>query len=361
MEKLTTIAKRFMPQGDIVSVTPYGNGHINDTYLVENTVEKPIILQQINTHVFPNVKMMQDNIYRVTTHIANYLENAVSSEHLLRIISSSNGQLYYENERGSWRAYNFIPNSIGYETVKSPHMAYSGGKAFGQFQKMLSNLPGDPLYEVIDNFHNMKFRLDKFNKALSLDVKERASSVPELIDFVQRRAEKMCILLELGEKGEIPVRITHNDTKLNNILFDKDTHEVLSVIDLDTVMNGYVHYDFGDSIRTYANAAVEDEPDLSKVYMKISMFEAYARGYLGAIGKVLTETEIAYLAPSAAIMTFIIGLRFITDYLDGDVYFKTAHEHHNLQRAKAQFKLVESIEKQMSDMQRIISDICRYL
>lgn len=357
MDKLKVIARQFQIQAKIISITPYGNGHINDTYLVTTVNNDKFILQKINTKVFPNVKMLQNNIHRVTSHIAKSLNDKVPKESLVRIIPAKDGQLYINNNADNWRLYHYINNSISYETVSNPHLAYKGGKAFGQFQRQLADLPGGPLFEVIENFHNMKFRLKKFDKALQTDVKNRTSSITEQIEFVKQKAEKMCVILEMGEKGKIPLRITHNDTKLNNVLFDKNTDEVLSVIDLDTVMNGYVHYDFGDSIRTYTNTAAEDETDLSKVSMDIKMFEAYARGFLEEGGTQLNSTEIELLAPSAAVMTFIIGLRFITDYLDGDIYFKTTHQHHNLQRAKAQFKLVESIENQMEAMQIIINKL----
>ena len=247
----------------------------------------------------------------------------------------------------------FIPDHRSYDIVDTPDKAYEGGKAIGRFQALLADLSGKPLYETIPNFHNITKRLESFSKSLNADKSGRAKSSLQEIDFVLKRTEKMKIILKLGEEGKIPLRITHNDTKFNNILLDKHD-KALCIIDLDTVMPGFVHYDFGDAIRTAANDAAEDEKDLSKVRLNTGLFKAYAEGYLSETRDTLNNVEKEYLAFAPILITYTMAVRFLTDYLDGDIYYKIHHEQHNLQRAKAQLKLVRSMEEQYSDMQSII-------
>jgi Ser/Thr protein kinase RdoA (MazF antagonist) len=252
--------------------------------------------------------------------------------------------------------YIFISNHRSYNIVDTPGKAYEGGKAIGRFQAMLADLPGEPLFDTIPFFHDIEKRLDTFSRILKADPAGRAAKITAETDFVLKRSEEMKIILKLGREGKIPVRITHNDTKFNNILLDEND-KALCVIDLDTVMPGYVHYDFGDAIRTAANIAAEDEKELSKVKMDIKLFEAYASGYLSETKETLNPVEIDYLAFAPRLITFTIALRFLTDYIDGDNYFKIHHEHHNLQRARAQFRLVESMEEQYAGMQEIIAKL----
>jgi Ser/Thr protein kinase RdoA (MazF antagonist) len=256
--------------------------------------------------------------------------------------------------------YIFISNHRSYNIVDTPDKAFEGGKAIGRFQAMLADLPGNPLHETIPFFHDIEKRLDTFSKSIKADAKYRAKDVSNEIDAILKRAETMKVILRLGREGKIPVRITHNDTKFNNILLDEND-KALCVIDLDTVMPGYVHYDFGDAIRTGANIAAEDEKELSKVKMDINLFEAFARGYLSETRETLNDVEKEYLAFAPRLITYTIAIRFLTDYIDGDYYFKIHHEHHNLQRARAQMKLVESMEEQYGDMQKRINNLTKVL
>ena len=249
--------------------------------------------------------------------------------------------------------YIFISNHNSYNVVDSAGKAFEGGKAIGRFQAMLADMPGEPLYETIPWFHNIEKRLQTFNNKIKENPAGRVETVAEEINQVLKRAEDMKIILRLGDEGKIPLRITHNDTKFNNILLDEND-KALCVIDLDTVMPGYVHYDFGDAIRTAANNVSEDEDDLSKIKMDINLFKAYSEGYLSETGETLNDVEKEYLAFAPQLITYTIAVRFLTDFIDGDNYFKIHHPLHNLQRAKAQLKLVMSMEEQYEDMKSII-------
>ena len=252
--------------------------------------------------------------------------------------------------------YIFISNHHSYNVVDSPDKAFEGGKAIGRFQAMLSDMPGGPLFETIPWFHDIEKRLQTFNDKIKENPAGRVESVAKEIDQILNRAEEMKIILRLGREGKIPLRITHNDTKFNNILLDEND-KALCVIDLDTVMPGYIHYDFGDAIRTAANTASEDENDLSKVRMDINLFKAYAEGYLSETVKTLNDVEKEFLAFAPRLITYTIAVRFLTDFIDGDNYFKIHHELHNLQRTRAQLKLVMSMEEQYEDMKRIIRNL----
>jgi len=363
MHDLRKIFDSFIAYGTFSDAGPYGNGHIHDTFRVE-TREKDkddYILQRLNNRVFRNIPELQENIERVTGHLYHKLESVPGADlkrECLKLIQAKNGKSWMEDEEGSfWRMYIFISNHRSYNIVDSPDKAFEGGKAIGRFQAMLADLPGKPLHETIPFFHDIEKRLETFNKIMRADRVSRSSSAEEEIDFVLKRSEEMKIILQLGRSGKIPLRITHNDTKFNNILLDEND-KALCVIDLDTVMPGYVHYDFGDAIRTAANIAAEDEKELSKVRMDIGLFKAYAEGYLSETRDTLNNVEKEYLAFAPRLITYIIAVRFLTDYLDGDNYFKIHHEHHNLQRAKAQLKLVQSMEEQYSAMQNIIKKLC---
>jgi Ser/Thr protein kinase RdoA (MazF antagonist) len=356
---LKKIYDSFLADGSFSDAVSYGSGHIHDTFRVE-TSEKDkddYILQRLNNKVFRNIPELQENIERVTNHLHRKLLTVPGSDikrECLTLIQAKNGKSWMEDKEGNfWRMFVFISNHKSYDIVDSPGKAFEGGKAIGRFQAMLADLPGEPLHETIPNFHNIEKRLETFVQAVKTDKVKRASAVTEEINFVLKRSEEMKVILRLGMEGKIPLRITHNDTKFNNILLDENDR-ALCIIDLDTVMPGYVHYDFGDAIRTAANMASEDEKDLAKVKMDIGLYKAYSEGYLSETRDTLNSVEKKYLAFAPRLITYTMAVRFLTDYLDGDNYYKIHHEHHNLQRAKAQLRLVESMEEQYSEMQKII-------
>ena len=359
---LREIFDRFRANGSFESASPYGSGHIHDTFLVK-TVEKEsddYILQRLNNRIFKNIPQLQKNIERVTGHLRARLIAKPGSDikrECLNLINSHDGKTWITDEEGGyWRMYLYITNHKSYNIVDSTDKAFEGGKAIGRFQVMLSDLGGEPLFETIPWFHDIEKRLEVFYGKVKTDPVKRAESVQNEINFVIERAEEMKVILRLGGEGKIPLRITHNDTKFNNILFDEND-KALCIIDLDTVMPGYVHYDFGDAIRTATNMASEDEKDLSLVRMNIELFRSYSEGYLSEASGTLNKIEKEYLAFAPRLITYTQAVRFLTDYLDGDNYFKIHHEHHNLQRARAQFRLIESMEEQYQDMQQIIKQL----
>ena len=356
---LKEIFEYFKADGTFSYGEAYGSGHIHDIFRIE-TVEKEkddYILQRLNNKIFKNIPELQHNIERVTIHLRSKLESIPGSDikrECLRLIPSKSGQTWINDYKGNyWRMYIFISNHNSYNVVDSAGKAFEGGKAIGRFQAMLADMPGEPLYETIPWFHNIEKRLQTFNNKIKENPAGRVETVAEEINQVLKRAEDMKIILRLGDEGKIPLRITHNDTKFNNILLDEND-KALCVIDLDTVMPGYVHYDFGDAIRTAANNVSEDEDDLSKIKMDINLFKAYSEGYLSETGETLNDVEKEYLAFAPQLITYTIAVRFLTDFIDGDNYFKIHHPLHNLQRAKAQLKLVMSMEEQYEDMKSII-------
>jgi len=352
----------FNAPGTYLSGESYGNGHIHDTFRII-TAEKDCddyILQRLNTNIFKNIPQLQNNIERVTTHIKNKLSSIPGSDikrESLSLIPAMDGKSWVVDVNGSyWRMYIFISNHVSYNIVRSPSQAYEGGKAIGRFQAMLADMSGDPLFETIPDFHNIEKRLETFMKKISEDPEGRVGSVRKEIDAFLERADRMKIILKLGRDGKIPLRITHNDTKFNNILLDSND-KALCVIDLDTVMPGYVHYDFGDAIRTAANLASEDEKDLNNVRMGIDLFEAYSKGYLEQTKSTFNNVEIEYLPFAPQLITYTIALRFLTDYIDGDHYFKIHHAGHNIQRTRAQLALLKSMEEQYGTMKKIIAGL----
>ena len=352
----------FDADGTYKNGEPYGSGHIHDTFRVETAEpdKDNYILQRLNTKIFKNIPELQDNIERVTVHLRNKLKKLPGSDikrECLKLIPSHEGKTWIVDKDGNnWRMYIFISNHNSYNFVDSPDKAFEGGKAIGRFQAMLADMPAPPLHETIPWFHNIEKRLEAFIGKIKEDPVDRVEGVRAEIKFVLERAEEMKIILKLGDEGKIPLRITHNDTKFNNILLDEND-KALCVIDLDTVMPGYVHYDFGDAIRTAANTASEDEHELSKVKMDIKLFKAYAEGYLSETVGTLNDVEKEYLAFAPRLITYTIAVRFLTDYIDGDNYFKIHHKLHNLQRARAQLQLVLSMEEQYEEMRRIIKKL----
>jgi hypothetical protein len=339
----------------------YGSGHIHDTFRIV-TLEKEkddFILQRLNNKVFKNIPELQNNIERVTTHLKNKLKQIPGSDskrECLNLVPSRDGKSWIIDKDGNfWRMYIYIRKHRSFNIVDTPEKAFEGGKAIGRFQAMLSDIPGDKLFETIPCFHNVEKRLEKLNITIKENPVGRVKDVHEEISQILSRTEEMKIIMNLGNEGKIPLRITHNDTKFNNILFDEN-NKALCVIDLDTVMPGYIHYDFGDAIRTAANTAAEDEKDLNKIGMNISIFRAYAEGYLAETHMMLNEVEKEYLAFAPRLNTYTQAVRFLTDYIDGDNYYKIHHLQHNLDRTRAQLKLMMSMEEQYEDMRRIIDN-----
>lgn len=359
---LKEIFEYFAADGTFLNGEPYGSGHIHDTFRIKTAEEykDDYILQRLNNKIFKNIPELQHNIERVTIHLRNKLRNIPGSDikrECLCLIPAKDGKTWITDSQGNyWRMYIFISNHHSYNFVDSPDKAFEGGKAIGRFQAMLSDMPGGPLYETIPWFHDIERRLQAFTSKISENPVNRVQTVEKEIDQVLRRAEEMKVILRLGKENKIPLRITHNDTKFNNILLDQND-KALCVIDLDTVMPGYVHYDFGDAIRTAANTASEDENDLTKVKMDINLFRAYSEGYLSETVETLNDVEKEFLAFAPRLITYTIAVRFLTDFIDGDNYFKIHHPLHNLQRAKAQLRLVMSMEEQYGEMMEIIGKL----
>lgn len=338
-------------------IADYGNGHINDTYLTDT---EQYILQRINTSVFKNPKELMENIENVTAFIAEKIaENGGDPKRgTLAVVKTDDGENYYRvDDDNVFRVYKYIENTVSIEDDKSPLVLYNTGVGFGRFQKMLSDYPADTLYEIIKNFHDTPLRIEALKEAVKNDISGRAATVGKEIEFALSRADEMGVVVDGIADGSIPLRVTHNDTKINNILFDKDTLEAVCVIDLDTVMPGSALYDFGDALRFGASTATEDETDLSKVNFSIENFESFAKGFLEQTGDSLTEREIELLAFSAKLMTYECGIRFLTDHLNGDTYFKIHRENHNLDRARNQFRLIEDMETKMDQLNEIIKKL----
>ncbi len=348
---LENVGCHFDIKGEYVKAEPYGTGHINDTFRVtynQNGKKVLYIFQRINHFVFKEPAGLMENISRVTSHQKiKEAHQPQASRRSLNFVPCHNGTLLHTDRKNGtyWRCYFFIDNARTYDVVTSPDMAYQAAKAYGSFQRALSDLDGPRLNETIPSFHNTPKRMEDFENVLDEDKENRAVLVGEEIKFALKWKQKTGYLLDLQAKGEIPERITHNDCKLSNILIDDDSGEGICVIDLDTVMPGLSLYDFGDMVRTMVSPSGEDENSLSIVKVQIQMFEAMVRGYLESAGDILLPAEKENLVFSGKLISFEIGLRFLTDFLEADVYFKTSREYHNLDRCRAQFRLVQEIEK----------------
>jgi len=352
------VARQFQIEGEFIEAAPHGSGHINDTYCAEfdrGGARARYILQRINHNIFKNPPALMENIQRVSSHLAAKLAGEPdSTRRALTVIPARDGQPYFLDERGNyWRAYVFIEGAQSYDAVQSPRQAFEAAKAFGRFQKLLADLPAPPLHETIPDFHHTPRRFADLEKAIAEDCVNRAHAAKAEIEFALRNKAMTGVLLEAG----LPERVTHNDTKLNNVMLDDVTGEGVCVIDLDTVMPGLALYDFGDMVRTTTSPAKEDERDLSKVQMQFPMFESLARGYLSSASEFLMPAEKSFLAFSGKLITFEIGLRFLKDFLSGDCYFKVHRENHNLDRCRTQFKLVESIAQQEEQMAKLIEGL----
>lgn len=358
---LMHVAGQFRLEGEISNIRPFGNGHINDTYLIETAGSSPnYILQRKNHLIFKDVPAMMNNIDRVCTHIEEKLRAAndpAVEKKIIRHYRTANGELCYKDENGNfWAVLNFVNNSKSVEMIEKPEMAEVSGIAFGRFQKQLADLPGGPLSETIKDFHNIYFRINNFEKAKASDPKGRLAMVQTEVAEIENRMGNMKTLQKLADAGQLPLRVTHNDTKINNVLFDKDTDEILAVIDLDTVMPGLVHFDFGDAMRSAANTVEEDEQDLSKVKFNLEVFRYFVKGFSSETKATLSPLEVAHLAHSCQFMTYIMALRFLTDYIDGDTYYKIKHPEHNIDRARNQIKLIQEMEKAFDQMQAIVTE-----
>ncbi|MFV0416840.1 MAG: aminoglycoside phosphotransferase family protein [Chthoniobacterales bacterium] len=352
----------FSKSGKFLDASPYGSGHINDTYIA--SYQQPdgktlrYLHQRINHLIFKKPDELMDNIVRVTQHVTSELKKAGKTDcerRSLQVLLSENGDcVVHDADENWWRTYLFIEDAETFDRVETTDQAQRAAAAFGEFQSRVSNMEGARLHETIPNFHHTRSRFDALMRAAEADSQGRLAGVEEEFRFAREHEAVVDVLLDLQKAGELPERVTHNDTKLNNVMFDKQSGEAICVVDLDTVMPGLVLYDFGDMVRTATSPSMEDEKDLSKVSMQMPMFEALVRGYLQTTNGFLTDAEKAQLAFSGKLISFEIGLRFLTDHLEGDVYFKTHRKGHNLDRCRTQFKLVQSIEEQEDEMRRLV-------
>ena len=361
------IKEHFNFEGKYTGYYSIHNGHINNTYVLEfnhNGNYRAYLLQQINTYVFTSPDKLMENVVGVTEYLHKIIvENGGDPEReTLNVIKTKDGAPYFvSKDNRYWRCYNFITDAYTCQAIENPVVFYNSAVAFGNFQRLLADYPADSLHETIPNFHNTVSRYNDLMEAVKNNIAGRLDSVKEEVKFAQEREADTHVVVDLIAEGKLPMRVTHNDTKLNNVMFDNNTDKGICVIDLDTVMPGSSLYDFGDSIRFGANHAAEDEKDLSLVYLDLNLFEQYCRGYLESAGKSLTKTEIEYLPFSAKLMTFECGMRFLGDYLNGDTYFKIGYPEHNLDRCHTQFALVADIEKKFDEMKAIVSRICSEL
>ena len=338
-------------------IEPYGNGHINDTYCL---IEPRYILQRINTDIFKHPHELMENIENVTSFLREKIKKngGDPQRETLTVIKTVDGKNYYQyDENNVFRMYLFVENTKSIENSKTPEDLYEAGVGFGRFQRMLSDYPADTLHESIKDFHHTPKRVEALKLAIREDKAGRAASVEAEISFALEQAVWADQVVKGIEDGSIPLRVTHNDTKINNILFDQETGKAVCVIDLDTVMPGSMLYDFGDALRMGGSTGAEDETDLSKVWFDETAFEAFAKGYLSEMKDDLTETELELLPFSVKLMTYECGIRFLTDYLNGDTYFKIHREHHNLERARNQFKLVADIAGKEERLSAMIKEI----
>lgn len=342
------VIRQFKIDESQIKISPYGEGHINTTLLAET---EDFILQKINTDVFPDVKGLMNNIVGVTEHL---LKKGVLT---FKVIRTKGNRLYLKTKKGYFRVYTFISNSCTFQRVENPKMFKEAGRMFGEFQKYLADYDTSKLTVPIKDFHNTPKRYEHLLATVASDPVGRAKDCIKEIDFIKKHADKIGVIMSALEEGSIPWRVTHNDTKLNNLLFDKDTKKGLAVIDLDTVMPGSLLFDFGDAIRSGASTCCEDTKDTEKVCVDLELFRAFTEGYLGVLFNCMYKKEIDLLPISAFLMTFECGMRFLDDYIDGDKYFKIHYKEQNLVRAKTQLKLAEDILNKLDLMQEIVEKI----
>lgn len=359
---MKNITEQFALKNPVGEIRPLKIGHINDSFIVESSVpgSESYFLQKINHNIFKDVDGLQRNIRLVTDHLRAKLISAGiadTSRRVLQLVPTKNGNWFYKDEDGSyWRVYINITGTHSYDAI-SPELAYKAGETFGNFQSMLADIPHDNLIETIPNFHNMEFRLEQFRDAVKNNAAGRLEHAQWMVDEIENRAWDMCAPERLFREGKLPKRINHCDTKVNNMLFDEND-EPICIVDLDTVMPGFVLSDFGDFMRTAANTGAEDDENLDNVGIDIDIFEAYTRGYLKNAA-FLTETELENLAFGALLLSYMQTVRFFTDYLNGDTYYKIQHKEHNMQRTKAQFKLLQSQEENFAKMKEIVRNCAK--
>lgn len=355
------VIENFQFEGEYTEGIPYGSGHINDTFRVtfqHKGETKRYILQRMNNQIFLNPEELMENVVGVTSWLRKKIveSGGEPERETLNLVPAKDGKAFYKDSEGEyWRVYLFIEGAKTYDLVENQEDFYQSAVAFGRFQGLLADYPAETLHETIQDFHNTVKRLDTFKKAVEADGCGRAAQVQEEIQFVLDRealAHKLC---DMQAEGKLPLRVTHNDTKLNNIMIDDETRKAICVIDLDTVMPGLSVNDFGDSIRFGASTGAEDEPDLSKVSCSMELFELYTKGFVEGCKGSLTEEELDMLPVGAMTMTYECGMRFLTDYLEGDHYFKIHREGHNLDRCRTQFKLVKDMEEKWNQMNEIVN------
>jgi hypothetical protein len=360
--EIKDIAGQFATEGNISEINPHGGGHINDSYHLVNQIagSSDYLLQRVNHYVFKDVDLLMRNMSIVTEHIASIIrekEPEALSRKSLRITPTLTGESYFKDSEGNyWRVLNFIKDHVVFERATDPSIAYEGARMFGNFTHMLAGLDAAQLGETIPKFHNIKWRLSNLKESIKEDSVGRVRYVKDEIRYVEQSAELMSTIQNLGEEGSIPLRITHNDTKINNVLFDNN-HQGLCVIDLDTVMPGYVHYDMGDGIRTFTNTGEEDDEDLNNIRMDLELYRSFANGFLDSTRDILNPTETDTLVYAGLLFPYIMGVRFLTDYIAGDVYYKTKHKEHNLVRARAQLRLAQDGESKLDECREIIKSL----
>ncbi|MGQ9673389.1 MAG: phosphotransferase enzyme family protein [Candidatus Aminicenantales bacterium] len=363
---LREIFDAFAIEGEFTGSQYLKVGHINDTFLIEARTRQRdthFIFQRINHLVFPDPERLMANFQKITQHLRAKLEKMPGRDpdrETLNLVPSRSGRSYHRTPQGEyWRAYRFVGNAHIINVATRPEQASEAGRAFGGFQRLLADLPASTLHETIPFFHHTPRRLARFKEVLATDPHRRAAQAEDAIAFVLERTGMVGVVTDGLDAGRLPLRVTHNDTKINNVLFDNETGKAICVIDLDTTMPGSILYDFGDMVRTTTCRTEEDEPDISKVKMEMDLFSALVEGYLQEAGEFLTEEEIGLLAFSGRLITFTIGLRFLTDFLAGDVYFRTNRSGQNLDRARVQFALIQSMEKQAQEMEDCIRFLCQ--
>ncbi len=360
-EQVLAVCNRFAFAGEVTDLKVCGNGHINSTYIVTVEGGKRYVLQILNTAIFKDPVGVMNNIVAVTEHIRKGLaESGEDTERgTMRVVRTKDGANGYTDREGRfWRAYDFVESTVCRLTVDSPDTFARVGEAFGDFQRRLSDFDASALIESIPNFHNTKRRYADFLAAVERNAAGRVDSVREEIKFITDRADKCSLIVDALASGDLPLRVAHNDTKLSNILLDEITEEAVCIIDLDTVMPGSSLYDFGDSIRTGAASAAEDEPDLDKVHFLPEMFKAYAKGFIKGTDGALTERELQMLPDGGYVITLEQAIRFLGDYLDGDTYYHTDYPDHNLVRARTQLKLVAETEAYMEELREFVKGLC---
>ena len=366
VENISEIVSNFNCVVDIDSLKTYGSGHINDTYFIKNMNSSgcDYLLQRINHHIFKDVPQLSSNMCKVIDHLKDKLLLSGSGnpeKEVMTLVPAKDGRYFYQDINGDyWRLSYFLKNTKSYDVVETEKQAYEGGKAFGKFQAMLADLPTGILYEVIPDFHHIGRRLEQLNDAIAKDAADRLVSVTAELDIIKAYADSMSYFQQPEQIIGLPKRVIHNDTKFNNVLLNmKD--EAQCVIDLDTVMDGYIAYDFGDAVRTIINTTVEDEADLSKIRLNIPLFNAYTKGYLKEAGQFISNTELNSLFKGVLLLPYMQSVRFLTDYLNGDQYFKIKFEGHNLQRTRAQLQLLKMLDQSSEILQHtILSEMEHY-